>query len=462
MNCIRTLEWGATDDELFYLIMDDEQRPYQLYRKHLSDPDAKDELIFEEPDVLFWLGMSKTLDGKYLLVESGSSETSEVWYLDLTDPSSELKCIRKREFKVLYDVNHRNGTWWIASNIGGSPNFKVLTAPVSSKSEEWTPVVNPASGKPYFDGGLDIAVESIDTFQDHVVVEGRQGGIPRVWCLTMGDEDRITVENCERLEFPEPAHTVGLGAHLEFDTGGKIVVGYTSLVTPTQSLEIDLTDTTSRTVLKERNVPGYDKKLYACDRTTVLSRDGVTEIPVSIVYRKDTMDRIQKGEKVHVHEYAYGAYGASEEAAFMATILPLLNRGYVYVLSHVRGGGEKGRQWYEEPNGGKYLCKKNTFNDFCDIAKWLIEEKKWTTPDLLSCEGRSAGGLTIGASINQSPELFKAAILGVPFVDVVATMTDASIPLTAGEWEEVSTCTVLLMSTLSMADFSLSHCKYLF
>jgi oligopeptidase B len=141
-------------------------------------------------------------------------------------------------------------------------------------------------------------------------------------------------------------------------------------------------------------------------------------------------------QPVSVHLYGYGSYGACMEADFVATRLPLLNRGIVYVIAHVRGGGEMGRIWYEEPNGGKYLCKKNTFNDFCDTAKWLIRDKKLTTSDLLSCEGRSAGGLLVGASINQAPELFKVAILGVPFVDVVPTMIDASIPLTAGEWEE--------------------------
>jgi oligopeptidase B len=185
-------------------------------------------------------------------------------------------------------------------------------------------------------------------------------------------------------------------------------------------------------------VPGYNRSLYGCDRLSVTSRDGKTQIPISIVYRKDVMEEHQEtGKPVATHLYGYGSYGACEEASFRATRLPLLNRGVVYIIAHIRGGGEMGRQWYEEPNGAKYLCKKNTFNDFVDVANWLVGDKKLTNPELLSCEGRSAGGLLIGASMNQAPELFKIAILGVPVVDVVCTMVDASIPITAHEWEEL-------------------------
>jgi oligopeptidase B len=183
-------------------------------------------------------------------------------------------------------------------------------------------------------------------------------------------------------------------------------------------------------------VPGYNKADYDCDRITVTARDGFTEIPISLVYRKNVMKKFENGERVHVHLYGYGSYGSCIEADFRATRLPLLDRGIVYVIAHVRGGAEMGRQWYEEPNGAKFLCKKNTFNDFVDVGRWLVNTKKLTSPELLSCEGRSAGGLLIGASINQDPCLFKAAILGVPFVDVVPTMIDSTIPLTTAEWLE--------------------------
>ena len=426
--------WGNDDSTLFYLVVDDEQRPYQLYRKKVFEEQDTDELLYEENDVLFWLSIYKSLDGKYLFVDSASAETSEVWFLDLQDPVGKLQCVANRRPKVLYEVQHRHNHWWIASNVGGTPNLQLLTSPAQPNcQEEWTPVIDPDSNQPLFDGSYEKALEDITTFSRHVVLEGRQDGIPRIWILSM-DAQGCNPARVERLEFPEAAHDVGLGEHYQFDVD-KILVGYQSLVTPAQGIEICLEDSSIRSILKERAVPGYNKELYGCDRVTVTSRDGNTEIPVSLVYLKSVMERAQT-EPVHVHLYAYGAYGCSEEDEFCSTILPLLNRGIIYVVAHVRGGGEMGRQWYEEPNGGKYLCKKNTFNDFLDVARWLIYQKRWTTPDMLSCEGRSAGGLTVGAAINQAPELFKMAILGVPFVDVICTMVDASINLVATEWEE--------------------------
>jgi oligopeptidase B len=229
------------------------------------------------------------------------------------------------------------------------------------------------------------------------------------------------------------------------------------VTTPLKSLKIDLNDPKKRQTIKTRNVPNYDASKYACERRTVLSRDGKTEIPISLVYNKAqrTPDKPQ-----HLHLYGYGSYGACMECYFSSSRLPLLDRGIVYVIAHVRGGGELGRQWYEEPNGAKvstsgsraqrwptplhpptlpppsqYLCKKNTFNDFVDVAQHL-QDTGVTAADIMSTEGRSAGGLLMGASINQKPELFKAAIYGVPFVDVTCTMVDHTIPLTVVEWEE--------------------------
>jgi oligopeptidase B len=244
------------------------------------------------------------------------------------------------------------------------------------------------------------------------------------------------VNQFERLDFDEEAYDVVMATHYEYETD-TIVVMYDSMITPTQSIEIDMHDTTKRNILKEAVVPGYDKSQYQCERKMVLSRDGTTYIPISMVYRKDVMESHQSSNQpLPVHLYGYGSYGASMECDFVATRLPLLNRNMIYVVAHVRGGSEMGRHWYEEPNGAKYLCKMNTFYDFVDVAQYLTGDAQLTTPELLSCEGRSAGGLLIGASINLAPELFRVAILGVPFVDVVPTMIDASIPLTAGEWEE--------------------------
>ena len=427
-----SLVWGEDDTTLFYVTMDEAHRPYRVYKRIIGS-DAEDELLFEEKDELYWLHISKSLDGNYLYIDTSSKETSEVHYLQLGDPESKLECVAKRRSKVLYEVEHRDGLWWIASNVDGTPNMRLMTAPAEPNCEsEWKDVE--LDGNKLFDGGYDRSLSDITTFKTHVVCSGREGGIPRVWVVSLdGSED---VKSMEMLAFDEEAHDVGLSSHFEFDTD-KIVVAYDSMITPLSYIEMSLDDTVSRSILKEKAVPGYDKSLYACERTTVKSRDGETDVPVSIVYRKDIMEaHKESGKPVPTHLYGYGSYGACMEASFSGTRLTLLNRGVVYVIAHIRGGGEMGRQWYEEPKGAKYLCKKNTFNDFVDIANWLIDDRKITEPSMLSCEGRSAGGLLIGASINQAPELFKAAILGVPFVDVVCTMIDASIPLTVVEFEE--------------------------
>uniref|UniRef100_A0A7S4IWH5 Prolyl endopeptidase n=2 Tax=Odontella aurita TaxID=265563 RepID=A0A7S4IWH5_9STRA len=316
--------------------------------------------------------------------------------------------------------------------------MRLVTCPAVADTEDlWEDAVD-QDGKKMFDGGYGRSLDGVTPFASHLVASGREGGIPRVWVASFESEKGTGVTDFSRLTFDEMAYDVGLSGNLEYNTD-QVVLGYDSLVTPLQSIRVNMSDVTDRTVLKEKKVPDYDRSLFGCERTTALSRDGTTEIPVSIVYRKDVMEKIRSGKMeggAHVHLYGYGSYNACIEASFRSSRLPLLERGMIYVIAHVRGGGEMGRQWYEEPNGAKYLCKQNTFNDFVDVARWLCEDRKLTSPKKLSCEGRSAGGLLIGASVNQAPELFKAAILGVPFVDVVCTMIDARIPLTVVEWEE--------------------------
>jgi oligopeptidase B len=439
-----SLVWGGDDTTIYFLKQDAAQRPYQAYRRTFASSSDytsfADEMLFEERNDLFWLGISKSLDGRYLFIESSSKETSEIHFVDLlATTSSPLQCVAKRREKVMYEVEHRLGRWWIASNVDSRPNLALFTAPaIADSQDEWQLVQRGSDGTPLFDGNALLPLDGVECFQNHVVASGRQGGLPAIWILgdimnqssddgSVPEKTTTTVGRVERLTFPEDAHDCGLDRHYEFATQ-SMVVQYDSLVTPPQSIEIDLDDTTTRKVLKERNVPGYDKEQYGCERTMVLSRDGTTQIPVSILYRRDLMERHQNDAMpLPLHLYGYGSYGACMEASFVASRLPLLDRGMVYVLAHVRGGGEMGRTWYEEPNGAKYLCKKNTFNDFCDIAHWLIHTRKLTSAEKMSCEGRSAGGLLIGGSINQAPHLFRVAVLGVPFVDVVPTMTDASI-----------------------------------
>jgi oligopeptidase B len=330
---------------------------------------------------------------------------------------------------VQYNVDYRHQEWWITSNVHQTPNMQIFRAPVG-KQLQWTTTTPPVLSK-FFDGSNNIAVESLMPLANHVIVEGRQDGIPRIWILKLNPETN-SIQEVDLLEFSEPAHNVELVPAGPYERNTTtIVVVYTSLVTPLQYIEIDLNAPSHRTILKERHVPGYTPERYGCSRITVPSRDGHTDIPVSLVYAKDMwQERLYR--PVHVHLYAYASYGISIDDAFSSDRLALLDRGIIYAVCHCRGGGEMGRQWYED---GKYLAKKNTFNDLIDIAEWMIQEQ-WTLPALLSAEGRSAGGLTIAAAINQKPQLFKMAILGVPFCDILATMVDSSVPLTAGEWEE--------------------------
>jgi len=421
--------WGKDESTLFYMTMDETHRPYRFYSRQEWQSDAPvDKLLKEELDDVYWSHAHKSLDEQYVFFETASSETSEIWFMKLDEEISDLKCIAPRRTKVLYEVDHRHGDWWIWTNVDSSPNMKLMKAPAKAdRASEWELVLD-ADGNPAFDGSIETALDSVTALDSHIVVEGRHGGIPRIWLY------EIESKKLERLEFDEPAHDVGMGVQYEFDTK-SIAVGYDSLVTPPQTIEVPLASPSEgRRVLKSKQVPGYNKELYGCDRLHVRSRDGKTDIPISVVYRKDVMEKVKAGGKAPTHLYGYGSYGSCCEADFSSTRLPLLERGMIYVIAHIRGGGEMGRSWYEEPNGGKYLCKKNTFFDFCDVAKYLVEH--WTTPKMLSCEGRSAGGMLIGSSINLEPELFRVAILGVPFVDVVSTMLDASIPLTAGEWVE--------------------------
>jgi len=437
-----TVVWGLDENTLFYVLMDDTQRPYQVFRRQL-DGSKEDELLFQQNDALFWTSVTRSSDDKYLLIETSSSETSEIHYLDLTDPDAELKCVAKRRTKVLYDVDHWNGYWVITSNVDETPNMRLMVCKVGEDETKWKDVtmISESGDKiKLFDGGLERALDGAESFEKYLVASGRYAGIPAVWVLEMNmDENVFEVKRSTQLTFEEDAYDVGVSANFNYGSD-MLALYYDSQTTPLQTLEVSMSEPNNadvRRVLKAKNVPGYVKNDYDCQRITVTSRDGKTEIPVSFVYRRDVMEKHKEtGETIPVHLVAYGSYGACSEADFSSTRLTLLNRGIVCAVAHIRGGGEMGRQWYEEPNGAKFLCKENTFNDFVDVAKWFVDGRKMTTSEQLSIEGRSAGGLLIGATINQAPELFRVAVLGVPFVDVAATMVDSSIPLTTNEWEE--------------------------
>ena len=300
-----SLTWGADDSTLFYFKLDDSKRPFQLYRRKITtaaEDGQEDELLLEEPDSLFWMGIYKSSDDKYLFVETSSKETTEIHYLDLHDPEAILKCVARRRKKVLYEIDHRKGYWWIQSNVGGLPNKALFLSPaVPDCEEQWTLLKNGEGDKVLFAGDYDRSLDFVSCFANHAIACGREEGLPRVWVLSLSENN--VVSNCERLAFAEDAYDVELGVHREFDTN-QLMVLYDSMVTPTQSIQINMDDTRQRMVLKEKKVPGYDKPLYGTERTTVLARDGKTQIPISMVYRKDIMDKhMQSGEPAHVHLY---------------------------------------------------------------------------------------------------------------------------------------------------------------
>jgi oligopeptidase B len=425
------LAWGLDDDTLFYTKPDDTQRSYQVWRRSLSS--ATEELLYDEPDVTYWVGFGMTMDKQYLLIETASTESSEFYYMNLEDEdSSTLNCISKRRPQVLYSVEHFRGQWWILSNVNDADgDMQLFRMPVGGEEDDtsWSRVTDPKL--------QGVAMEDLSVFRHHIVIEGRASGILGLWILEMDDENPISFTKVERVEFlEEPAHTVDLAWDEEYDINA-IIVNYVSMVTPLQRIQVNLysPNGNDRLVVYATPTPGYQKNLYGCQRIDVLSRDGKTLIPVSLVYRASTWNTKEEnggGAGLPIHLYAYGAYGDSMDDSFSSTRLPLLDRGMIFAVAHVRGGGEMGREWYTD---GKLFNKHKTFDDFVDVGRYFVKEQ-WTTPKLLSCEGRSAGGLTMGASLNQAPDLFRAAILGVPFVDLIVTMMDASIPLTTSEWRE--------------------------
>jgi len=421
------------------------------------------------------LRISKTFDSRYLVLTCSAKESTELHYLDLErsteiedSVAKQLVCISKRLDKLCYRITHCSGYWLIqTNNMGITPNVSLKACRIGEEkdSSSWLDVVD-TENEVMFNGADGRSLEGVTIFSPpdandnaplaYAVVCGREEGIPRIWILELAEVDlndatmplkvsQLHVTKSCRLEFDEGAYDCGIGANKD-NTLPYVVVSYDSLVTPPSHIAIPLSNPENfeaRRVLKAKQVEGYEKELFGCERFTVKSRDGKTEIPVSMVFQHDAFTKTNGN--IPVHLFGYGSYGASVEASFRSTRIPLLRRGVVFVLAHVRGGGENGRPWYEEQ--GKYLNKISTFNDFVDVARWLTDKSTQqgaanetgrgiTNPSKLSCEGRSAGGLLIGASINQAPELFRAAILGVPFVDLMCTMIDSTVPLTTIEWQE--------------------------
>ncbi|KAH9106767.1 hypothetical protein LEN26_014474 [Aphanomyces euteiches] len=411
------IEWGADASTIFYVTHDNAHRSYKVWSHKLGTPQSTDVCWYTDEDELFGVGVVKSRSGRFMIISSGSSETSESHVLDLTAKEPKLICVAPRQQGVMYDVSHWNDEFLITTNRDGATNFKLVSVPVhavldQSAEAKWTDVF------PY---DANVKVDGASAFESYFALYGRQDGLTQLWIC---QKHNGKLEK-KRLDMPEAMFSLGGSVNVEYDS---VVHRYTysSMTSPVQTLEYNV-KTEKTECLKETPVPNYDRTLYHSERVEAKAADG-TIIPMSMVYRKD----LKRSEPQPLHLYGYGSYEIPIDPDFRSTILPLLDRGVIYVIAHIRGGGENGRTWYES---AKYLTKINTFTDFIACAEHLIEAK-YTTPKQMSCEGRSAGGLLMGAVLNLRPDLFTAAIAGVPFVDVMNTMSDATIPLTTGEWAE--------------------------
>ncbi|MCF7796555.1 MAG: S9 family peptidase [Lentisphaeria bacterium] len=403
------VQWANDNRTLFYTKQDAAHRPYQLYR-HTLGSDGIDELVFTEPDERFWLDIGKTKDEQYLLINLGSKITSEVWFLSADRPADAFKLIEERKNGREYSVTHRNGKFYIVTN-DNALNFRLMQTSVTSPGyANWEEVL------PYDEA---IKLDYISVFKNYLALFERAEGLKRIRILNPVNGRLHTIT------YPDAAYTVWPTGNVEFDTD-VLRFGYSSLVSPTTVFDFNMT-THERHTLKVDEVPGYDASQYESKRVWATAAHG-TPIPISMVYKKGF---VQDGSHP-CWLYGYGAYGASMDPYFSTNRVSLLDRGFIYAIAHVRGGGEMGRQWYED---GKFLRKKNTFTDFINAAEYLIQEN-YTTKEKLVASGGSAGGLLMGAVANMRPDLFQAIIADVPFVDVINTMLDPTIPLTVVEYDE--------------------------
>ena len=414
-----SLVWANDSQTLFYTSMDDALRPYQLWRHELGQAQADDASLFSEPDERFWLHLERTRSDEFLLAVLGSSITSEVLVLDADEPQAMWTPIRPRRQGVEYEVSHHGDAFLLRTNacvddagIQGdcALNFKVESQPITGEADptEWM------AHRP------SVMLEQLDAFADHLVITERTNGLLslRIHDFATGDEHTVAL--------PEAAYEIWSEANAVYDTS-QFRFGYSSMVTPESVFDWNV-ETRTRALLKEQPVLGdYDRAAYTTSRLWAAAPDGV-QVPVTVVHRTDvpldgTAPMIMTG---------YGAYGVPYDPYFTVTRLPLLDRGVVFAIAHVRGGGDLGRGWYED---GKYLNKQNTFTDFIAVTEHLVAQG-YAAPDRVAIYGGSAGGMLMGALANQRPELYAGIVAQVPFVDVVTTMMDETIPLTVIEWEE--------------------------
>ncbi len=404
--------WSACGNYLFYVRLDANHRPSKLFRHKLGTPVSDDALVYEEIDPGFFMGVGKTQSGRFIVIESHDHETSETQLIPADDPTAAPRLVAPRQTSVEYSVEHNGDQLFILTNAGGAEDFKIVTTPLAEpRRENWRDLI------PHTPGRL---ILSLTLYRDHMVRLERENGLPRIVVrrLTDGFEHSVA--------FEEEAYSLGAFDGYEFDTT-NIRFTYSSMTTPSRVFAYEM-ETRERVLLKEQEIPsGHNSADYVTRRLFAPAPDGET-VPVTLLYRKDTpLDGFAP-----CLLYGYGSYGISIPASFNANCLSLVDRGFIYAIAHIRGGKDKGYRWYRD---GRRAAKKNTFTDFIAAARRLVE-LNYTTPQGVIAQGGSAGGMLMGAVANMAPESFGGIIAEVPFVDVLATMLDDTLPLTPPEWPE--------------------------
>ncbi len=406
------LAWANDNKTLFYTKQDPVTlRSHLIYRHTLGSDPANDELVYDETDEEFASYVFRTKSKRYMMIGSFQTLSSEYRYLDADDPGGDFTVFLPREREHEYEVDHYGDHFYIQTN-DGAKNFRLMRTPISRTAKSyWEDVI------PHRD---DVLLEGFEIFKNHLVIRERTNGLVHLRVRRWDGAGE------HYLDFGEPAYAAYLSINPEFDTR-VLRYFYTSMTTPGSTFDYDM-ETKGKTLLKQDEVlGGFDSADYTTERVYATAGDGV-RVPVSLVYRTD----LRRGGPSPLLLYAYGSYGSSRDAAFNSARLSLLDRGFVYAIAHVRGGSEMGRWWYED---GKLFKKKNTFTDFIDCALHLVQQG-YTTPGMLFAQGGSAGGLLMGAIANMRPDLFHGVVTRVPFVDVVTTMLDETIPLTTSEYDE--------------------------
>jgi len=407
-----SLQWARDSATLFWVERDENQRPYAVFAKNIHDPDGAPRLVYEEDDAGFFVSVGESNSGNYIEINSHNHTTSEVWLIPSDTPHKKPECVSARQAGREYSLHDQGGYFYILTNAHGATDFQIMRTPEHNPSyENWEPFL------PHTSGTLIIGIE---TYRHFLVRLVRENALPRIIIRDMRDDSEHDIV------FDETAYALGLMGGYEYDTLW-LRFAYSSPTTPRRIFDYNM-ETRKRILRQTQDVPsGHDPADYQCERITITARDGA-EVPVTLLYKAG----LETDGSAPLILYGYGSYGMSIPAGFRTSILSLIDRGFVYAIAHIRGGMAKGYQWYLD---GKLEKKTNTFNDFVDVGRALCE-LGYSARGKLVAHGGSAGGLLVGAALNQDPRLFGGVIAAVPFVDVLNTMSDDTLPLTPPEWPE--------------------------